>query len=200
MAEDRSGGPTRHETRFERADRNFSELLQELRVTQTGVQILFAFLLTLAFTPRFPSLDTLQRVTYVTTLLLAVLAAALFTAPAALHRSLFQQRAKPQIVRWSSDLARAGMAVLALALTGSVLLVVDVTLGRVGGFLAGAGTLLMCVGLWGVLPRVVRREVAPARAAAARAADMPEDDEDARPTEDVRPSAQVSSPAERGDD
>ncbi|MER5178448.1 DUF6328 family protein [Streptomyces sp. NPDC002896] len=195
MGEDRSGRPVRHETSFERADRNFSELLQELRVTQTGVQILFAFLLTLAFTPRFPSLDTLQRVTYVTTLLLAVLAAALFTAPAALHRSLFQQHAKPQIVRWSSDLARAGMAVLALALTGSVLLVVDVTLGRVGGFLAGAGTLLVCVGLWGVLPRVVRREVVPARAAAT--ADMPEDDEDVRPSEDVRQAAEVSSPAER---
>jgi hypothetical protein len=208
MAEDRSGEPTRRETRFERADRNFSELLQELRVTQTGVQILFAFLLTLAFTPRFPSLDTLQRVTYVTTLLLAVLAAALFTAPAALHRSLFQQHAKPQIVRASSDLARAGMVVLALALTGSVLLVVDVTLGRVGGFLAGAGTLLVCVGLWGALPRVVRRELVPARAAAS-AVNMPEDadddegtdddeDEDIGRSEDVRPAERRRPSADIG--
>ena len=62
----------RNETPLQRADRNFVELLQELRVTQTGVQILFAFLLSLAFTSRFEDLDTVQRVTYVSTLLLAV--------------------------------------------------------------------------------------------------------------------------------
>src|SRR4051812_4239749 len=109
-SESRPGGPDRRETPLERADRNFSELLQELRVTQTGVQILFAFLLALAFTARFPSLDDVQRATYVTTLLLAVVAAALFMAPAALHRSLFRKRAKPQIVRVSSRLALFGMA------------------------------------------------------------------------------------------
>lgn len=82
--------------------------------------------------PVFPDLDTFRRVTYVTTLLLAVLAATLFTAPAALHRSLFQQNAKPAIVRVSSLPATAGMIVLMPAFTGSVLLVVDVTLGRPG--------------------------------------------------------------------
>ncbi|MFF3906478.1 DUF6328 family protein [Streptomyces sp. NPDC001848] len=149
----------RHETPLERADRNFAEVLQELRVTQTGVQILFAFLLTLAFAPRFPMLDTVQRATYVTTLLLAVLAAALFTAPAALHRALFHQHAKPVIVRVSSRLARIGTWVLMLAFTGSVLLVVDVSLGRMAGIAAGAGTLLVCVGLWRILPWVVRRVI-----------------------------------------
>jgi len=147
----------RRETRLERADRNFSELLQELRVTQTGVQILFAFLLTLAFTQRFPSLDGFQLATYVTTLLLAVLAATLFTAPAALHRSLFQQNAKPVIVRVSSRLASIGLGVLMLAFTGSVLLVVDVALNRGAGIAAGAGSLFVCVILWGVLPRLVLR-------------------------------------------
>lgn len=157
MADHRSAPWGRNETPLERADRNFSELLQELRVTQTGVQILFAFLLTLAFTPRFPSLDTVQRVTYVTTLLLAVLAATIFTAPAALHRSLFQQGAKPLIVQVSSRLASIGLVVLTLAFTGSVLLVVDVTLGRGAGVGAGAGTLAVCVALWWLLPRLVRR-------------------------------------------
>lgn len=156
---DRAPHQARHETPLERADRNFAELLQELRVTQTGVQILFAFLLTLAFTPRFASLDTVQRTTYVTTLLLAVLAAALFTAPAALHRSLFQQNAKPVIVRVSSRLATFGMTVLMLTLTGSVLLVVDVSLGRAASVIAGAGTLLVCVGLWRVLPWLLGRGV-----------------------------------------
>jgi hypothetical protein len=75
------------------------------------VQILFAFLLTLAFTQRFPSLDAFQRATYVVTLLCAVLAAALFTAPAALHRSLFQRGAKARIVQVSSRLATVRMGV-----------------------------------------------------------------------------------------
>ncbi|MFI2717235.1 DUF6328 family protein [Streptomyces collinus] len=147
----------RNETPLQRADRNFVELLQELRVTQTGVQILFAFLLSLAFTSRFEDLDTVQRVTYVITLLLAVLAAALFTAPAALHRSLFQQGAKPRIVQVSSRLATTGLSVLVFAFSGSVLLVVDVTTGRAGGIAAGAATFLVCAGLWGLLPRLVRR-------------------------------------------
>src|SRR5690242_10371873 len=99
----------RNETPLERADRNFGELLQELRVTQTGVQILFAFLLTLAFSPRFPSPDTAHRPTSVPPLRLARAAPRLFPAPAALPRSLFQRGAKPRIVQVSSRLAAIGM-------------------------------------------------------------------------------------------
>ncbi|MDG4856863.1 DUF6328 family protein [Streptomyces sp. T-3] len=172
MAEKASRTP-RDETKLEQADRNYGELLQELRIIQTGVQILFAFLLTLAFTPRFATLDTLQRAVYITTLLLAVLAAALFSTPAALHRTLFQRGAKPEIVRTSSRLAGAGMSVLMLAMTGSVLLVVDVVLGRVEGAIAGSATLLVCGGLWGLLPQFVRRRAArvAAHAACSPAAD-----------------------------
>jgi hypothetical protein len=172
----------RGETPLQRADRNFVELLQELRVTQTGVQILFAFLLSLAFTSRFTSLDTVQRVTYVITLLLAVLAAALFTAPAALHRSLFQQGAKPRIVQVSSRLATTGLVVLVFAFSGSVLLVVDVTTSRAGGIAAGAATFLVCVGLWGLLPRLVRR---------AGLRDVPQGS-------DGRPEATAEEPASQG--
>jgi hypothetical protein len=157
MAAERHHHEERNETRLERADRNFSELLQELRVTQTGVQILFAFLLTLAFTPRFPSLDTVQRATYVVTLLLALLAAALFTTPAALHRRLFRQGAKPQVVNASSRVAQVGLAVLALALSGSMLLVVDVAVDRAEGIAAGVTSLVVCTGLWEVLPYLVKR-------------------------------------------
>jgi hypothetical protein len=172
MADHQGTHRGRNETPLERADRNFVELLQELRVTQTGVQILFAFLLTLAFLPRFPSLDTVQRTVYVVTLLLAVLSAAIFTAPAALHRSLFQQNAKPLIVQVSSRLASAGLGVLALAFTGSVLLVVDVATGRAAGITAGAGTLFMCVALWWLLPRLVRRS-GPGRGAGATSSTAP---------------------------
>ncbi|MER5493071.1 DUF6328 family protein [Streptomyces sp. NPDC002490] len=159
MTDDRPGAPP-SETPIQRTNRNFGELLQELRVTQTGVQILFAFLLTLAFTPRFPTLDTVQRTAYVVSLCLAVLAAALFTAPAAIHRYLFHRGAKPDIVRVSSRITELGLGVLSLALTGSVLLSVDVAVGRAGGVAAGAGTLLVCTGLWLVLPwRVLRHRL-----------------------------------------
>lgn len=147
----------RRETPLERYDRNFAELLQELRVTQMGVQILFAFLLGLAFTSRFPQVDGVQKATYVVTLMLAVLASALLVAPAALHRMLFHRHAKQRIVVISSRLAGLGLVVLALALTGSVLLVVDVVLGRVAGVVAAAGTLAMLVLLWAVLPWRERR-------------------------------------------
>ncbi|XLE02248.1 DUF6328 family protein [Streptomyces sp. 184] len=150
----------RRETPLERDDRNFVELLQELRVTQTGVQILFAFLLTLAFTERFTELDSLQRGTYVTTLLLSVGAAVLFTAPAAVHRGLFRRGAKRRIVDVSSRLAAAGLGVLALALTGAVTLVVDVVLGRTAGIAAGASVLLFIAGLWAALPWGLSRSLA----------------------------------------
>lgn len=148
---------TRNETPVERADRNFLELLQELRVIQTGVQILFAFLLTLAFTARFPELDSFQRGTYIGTLLLSVLAAVLFTAPAALHRALFRRGAKRLIVDVSARFAAIGLAVLALALSGAVLLVVDVVLGRGYGVSVAVAALAVCAGSWAVLPLWLRR-------------------------------------------
>ena len=147
----------RAETPLERADRNFAELLQEVRVIQTGVQILFAFLLTLPFAPRFPTLDGVQRTTYVITLLLALVAAVLFTAPAAVHRALFQRGAKELIVRASSRLASAGLAALALSFTGALLLVVDVVFNRAAGIAAAAGAFVLCCGLWAALPRRLRR-------------------------------------------
>ncbi|WP_326595565.1 DUF6328 family protein [Streptomyces sp. NBC_01803] len=147
----------RDETPPERDDRNFAELLQELRVTQTGVQILFAFLLTLAFTARFPSLDDVQRTTYVVTLLLAMTATVLFTAPAALHRQLFRRGAKREIVEVSSRLTTAGLGALALALAGALMLVVDVAVGRSAGIATAVWAFLLCSALWGVLPHVVRR-------------------------------------------
>lgn len=151
----------RNETPEERYDRNFIELLQELRVILTGVQILFAFLLTLAFTQRFHELDGFQRGTYIATLLLSVLAAVLFTAPAALHRALFRRGAKRLIVQVSARLAAFGMCVLALALTGAVLLVVDVVLGRTVGVAVAAVTLAVCAGLWALLPLTLRRGLDP---------------------------------------
>jgi hypothetical protein len=145
-ADGRGEGP------LERADRNLIELLQELRVAQTGVQILFAFLLTLSFTDRFGSIDQFQRWTYVVTLLLSVLTAGLFVAPAAVHRLTFRRGVKREVVQLGHRLFIIGFGSLALTLTGSVLLVLDVAVGRDFAVPAACGVAVLLVVLWFVLP------------------------------------------------
>ncbi|MGW3498709.1 DUF6328 family protein [Streptomyces sp. NPDC001020] len=147
----------RRETPEERADRNLVELLQELRVVQTGVQIVFAFLLGVAFTSRFPYLNGFQRGTYVVTLLLTVIASAILASPVALHRGLFHRGVKPRIVALSSRLAEIGLVTLALALNGAVLLLMDVVLGHAWAIAIAAVTLSLFTGLWFVLPWALRR-------------------------------------------
>lgn len=149
--DDRGEGPLR------RADRNMLDLLQELRVAQTGVQILFAFLLTLSFTERFGRIDEVQRWTYVVTLLLSVLTAGLLVGPAAAHRVTFGHGVKAETVELGQRLFVVGLATLALTLTGAVLLVLDVAVGRGFAVPAAAGVGIVLVGLWFVLPRPLRR-------------------------------------------
>jgi hypothetical protein len=132
------------------------EMLQELRVAQTGVQILFAFLLSLSFTERFASIDGFQRWTYVTTLLLTALTTGLLVAPAAIHRMLFGRGVKAITVRIGHRLFVAGLAALALTLVGAVLLVLDVAVGRSFAFWASGAVGVMLVGLWFLLPLPVR--------------------------------------------
>lgn len=152
-----AGPPDRRETPAERADRNLVELLQELRVIQTGVQIIFAFLLSLAFTSRFPELDDFQRDTYSATLLLTVLASAVLAAPVAVHRALFHRGFKRRIVVVSSRLTVVGLVCLAVALNGAILLVTDVVLGRTAAILITAGTSAVFASLWFLLPWTLRR-------------------------------------------
>jgi len=146
----------RAERPLERADRNMVEMLQELRVAQTGVQILFAFLLSLSFTERFTRIDEFQRWTYVVTLLLTSLTTGLLVAPAAIHRMLFGKGVKAATVRISHRLFVIGLAALSLTLTGAVLLVLDVAVGRVFAWWSAAVILVVLVGLWFVLPLPVR--------------------------------------------
>src|SRR2546423_4815797 len=129
------GGTGRRETPLERWDRNFSELLQELRVAQTGVQVLFAFLLTLPFTNRFERITGVQRGTYVVTLVAAAAATALLIAPVSYHRLVFRQGRKPQLVRTGSKPATLGLGCRLVPMLGAVLLVGGGGLGapRAGG-------------------------------------------------------------------
>jgi hypothetical protein len=146
----------RHESEAERIDRNLAELLQELRVASIGVQVLFGFLLSLPFTNRFTQLSSAQRDLYLADILLAALATALLSAPVAFHRLSFRQHAKARVLRASNRLAIAGLAAVALAISGSVLLVVSfVESGTVVPVLAVV-TFGMFAVLWFLLP-IARR-------------------------------------------
>jgi hypothetical protein len=152
---------SRGETALERADRNMVEMLQELRVAQTGVQILFAFLLSLSFTDRFGRIDEVQRWIYVVTLLMTALSTGLLVAPAAVHRMLFGRRVKRSVVAIGQHLFVAGLAALALTLTGAVLLVLDIAIGRALAIPITVAVGLMLVVLWFVLPLPVLRRGQP---------------------------------------
>jgi hypothetical protein len=147
----------RTETPNERADRNWNELLQELRVMQTGVQILTGFLLTLPFQPRFADLDDYQRTVYLVLVVTSVVATALIVAPVSVHRSLFRKQMKRHIVTLADRLTRVALAVLALVMTGASLLVFDVVVGRTEGIVVGASVLVVLALVWVVLPEVLRR-------------------------------------------
>jgi len=153
----RRGGPERHETRTQRYDRNFNELLQELRVVQAGVQILFAFLLTLPFSNRFGDINDFEKTVYLVALLSAALAAALFMAPVAYHRALFRRGLKPELVKSAHRLATTGMVALGVSMVSSVLLVTDVVLSRPAALAISAATAIVFGTLWGALP-LARRD------------------------------------------
>lgn len=147
----------REEGPLQRADRNFAELLQELRVVQIGVQILFAFLLTLPFTDRFADLGRFDRGVYVFTLVGSALTVVLLVTPVAVHRLCFQRGRKRELVRAGHRLVQAGLVCLAATVLAGVLLVLDIVLGPlVAGLFTG--TLALVVGgLWIYLPMRVRR-------------------------------------------
>ncbi|WP_108492829.1 DUF6328 family protein [Promicromonospora sp. AC04] len=147
----------RKETPTERADRNWIELLQELRVMQTGVQILTGFLLTLPFQSRFADLDDYQRTVYLALVVTSVTATALIVAPVSVHRSLFRQQMKSDIVTLGDRITRVALGVLALVITGATLLVFDIVVGRTAGMVAGACVLVVLAVVWVVLPEVLRR-------------------------------------------
>lgn len=142
----------RDEQLKQRADRNFVELLQELRVMQTGVQVLFAMLLTVAFTGTFANADAFQLTVYLITLVCCAVATALLTAPVAYHRWFFHRGRKAEIVWIAHRLLRAGMLVLLLAVVGALLLVVDEAVGRLAGLLVSSLVGVVFVLLWFVLP------------------------------------------------
>jgi hypothetical protein len=140
------------ETEAERADRNFGEVLQELRVAQTGVQILFAFLLTMPLQSRFLTFDRWQRGMFIAALLLSAGATVCLIAPVAYHRALFARRLKHQVVLVASRFAVVGLGLLGLAIVCAVDLVLDLVLGHVPALAIALGLATVLVLAWVVLP------------------------------------------------
>lgn len=147
----------RNETASERADRNWDDLMQELRVMQTGTQILTGFLLAVAFQPLFSELDAVQRALYVTLVLLAATATVLALAPVGLHRFLFARRMKPELVSAADRLVKANLIVIGAVTVGVTTFILDMVIGRTAAVIAGAAGLVVALLLWLVLPMRLMR-------------------------------------------
>ena len=148
----------RNETPLEKLDRNWDELLQELRVVQTGVQILAGFLLTLPFQQRFTELEQANRAVFLMAFALAVIATAFLVAPVSAHRLLFRRGQKAWLVNLANTCARLGLLALALAVCAVAFVIFDVVAGTAAAIGASAVALLLFVVNWLVLPLGVRRQ------------------------------------------
>jgi len=142
---DAVAGDGRNESVNQQMDRNWGELLQELRVLQTGVQILAGFLLTIPFQQRFESLDDYQVGLYLTNVLLAALVTAVILLPVSVHRRLFRKQLKSTLVASADRIAKVALGGVALLSAGTASLVFDVTAGRNAGLLAGGGLLAVMI-------------------------------------------------------
>lgn len=147
----------RPETAAQRADRNWIEILQELRVLQTGTQILTGFLLALAFQASFAELETAQRIFYLVLVCLAALSAVVALAPVALHRAVFHLQVKPALVRVGHNALRGALALISLLLVGVVVFVFDVVVGFRAAVASGVVLGVIILVLWAVVPMIVRR-------------------------------------------
>jgi hypothetical protein len=143
-----AAAPERSETDTERLNRQLEQLLQELRVAMPGVQVLFAFLLAVPFQQRFTQVTEFQKDVYFVTLLAAAAASAFFIAPTAFHRVRFEDHDKPFLVAISSRFMIAGLACLAVAMIGAVLLVSDVLFDGVAVTVTVAVTAALYIGMW----------------------------------------------------
>jgi Family of unknown function (DUF6328) len=148
--EERPSG--RNESDEERLDRNLSELLQELRVALPGVQVLFAFLLAVPFQQNFTKINEFEKYVYFITLLCTALSAILLIAPSSYHRMTFRLQQKRELIFLANRFTIAGLAFLALAMTGAIVLITDVLFGGVATVVTGVGAATVFIVVWYAMP------------------------------------------------
>lgn len=146
----------RAETETERLDRNWASLLQELRVVQTGVQLLTGFLLTLPFQQRFDGLGPAMRAVYLATVASSISSTVLLVAPVGMHRLLFRRHRLKALVSTAHRFAYTGLLLLGLALVGVTVVIFDSVAGHTAGLVAGVCALVALAGLWVALPLWMR--------------------------------------------
>lgn len=144
------------ETERERLDRNWNELLQELRVVQTGTQIITGFLLAAVFQSRFSELDKFQLTVYLSLVIISISTTVAGLAPVSLHRYLFRKHAKDKIVVYTDRFAQLTLLGVAITVTGIALLIFDFALGRFWGISAAVGILALLSLVWVLIPRRAR--------------------------------------------
>jgi hypothetical protein len=142
----------RGETEAQRLDRNWASLLQELRVAQTGVQLLTGFLLILPFSEHFENLDAVMRGVYLVTVVCSVGATILLIAPVSMHRILFRRRRMKTLVHRANTYAIVGSALLGVALAGVATIIFDSVANRTSAWIAGGVALAALAGFWFVAP------------------------------------------------
>jgi putative flippase GtrA len=147
------------ESKKERRDRELGELLQEMRVAITGVQVLFAFLLTLPFSQRYTQLSRSQKGVYLAAVLSAAVSSLLLIAPAANHRLLFRDGTKEHLLTAANRLVIAGLFTLALGIGLSLYLVTTVVYDDTLAVVLATGVGLMTVFTWFVFPRLIKASV-----------------------------------------
>lgn len=147
----------RHETPDERADRNWQELVQELRVTQTGTQILSGFLLTVAFQFGFQHLAGYQKVIYLCLIVLAAATTAVGLLPVAMHRALFRRKRKERLVTQGNRMLVIALTLVALLTSGVVFFLFDVVASLAAGIIAGVAVGLAMLMWLLVYPLAFRR-------------------------------------------
>ena len=149
---DRASRDPRDESEAQRDDRNLAELLQELRISGLGVQVLFGFLLSLPFTARFGKLSQGQRDLYLASLVLSAVATALLLGPVAYHRIVFRRRQKEPLVRAASVMATLGLAAVGLAICAAVLLATTTVATGLPAGLITVFVFVLFAGLWFAFP------------------------------------------------
>jgi hypothetical protein len=142
----------RDEKPAQRLDRNWSELVQEIRVVQTGVQLLTGFLLTLPFQQRFSQLTHTQKGLYLTTVCLSISATAFLQAPVSVHRALFRRHQREQAVHLAHCLSIYGIALLAGAVVFVTALIFDVVAGTTIATAVAVSTAVLLSVLWVIIP------------------------------------------------
>jgi hypothetical protein len=149
----RDGEDDREESESEKLDRNWDELLQELRITQTGLQLLSGFLLTLPFTQVFPTLDDGQTWLYLALVVLGGIAVGVNMTPIMLHRRVFREHVKDRVVAVGHALIQVVMVAIAMMIVGMAVLIFSVVVSWTAGLVAGAALTLVLGTLLGVVPK-----------------------------------------------